>query len=312
MPRLAVFPKCFMDALCVSRQMSLRQWIEIASNLNVDGLEFYAGFLDLQEHSQWVEHRKIASDHGLPIPMLCCSPDFTHPDPGFRQRQIELQKSRIGMAAELGAQFCRVLSGQRRPGLSEDDGIAYAADCIEACLPYAAERGVTLNLENHYKDNYWQYPEFAQQSDVFCKLVDRIVSPAFGVNFDPSNTILAGEDPIALLKRVRHRVVTMHASDRYLARGTMEELRAGENAVGYAKLLEHGEIGKGLNDYDKIFAELSSVGFDGWISIEDGMDGMDQLRRSAEFLRNKIPKFWSGAARKNESSAQWQRSCHGL
>ena len=59
--------------------------------------------------------------------------------------------------------------------------------------------------------------------DVFCDLVDRIDSPHFGVNYDPSNAILAGDDPLELLRRVKHRVVTMHASDRYLAEGTLED-----------------------------------------------------------------------------------------
>ena len=45
------------------------------------------------------------------------------------------------------------------------------------------------------------------------------------------------------------------------------------------KRLKHGEPGKGLNDYDAIFTELKRVGFDGWISIEDGVDGMDQLEK---------------------------------
>ena len=62
--------------------------------------------------------------------------------------------------------------------------------------------------------------------------------------------------------------------------------------MGYAKRLSHGEIGKGLNDYDAIFTELKRVGFDGWISIEDGMDGMDQLARSVTFVQNKIKKYW--------------------
>ena len=78
----------------------------------------------------------------------------------------------------------------------------YAAECIEACLPHAQERGITLILENHYKDDFWQYPEFAQKMDVFCDLVARIDHPHFGVNYDPSNTFLAGEDPLELLRRV--------------------------------------------------------------------------------------------------------------
>src|SRR5262249_35484977 len=195
-------------------------------------------------------------------------------------------------AATLGGQYCRVLSGQRRPEVSRAQGVGYAADSITACLPHAMERGVTLILENHYKDNYWQYPEFAQKTDVFCELVDRTHHPNFGVNYDPSNTILAGEDPLALLERVKHRVVTMHASDRYLAEGTIEDLRKEEDSVGYAKRLRHGEIGKGMNDYDAIFSTLAGVGFDGWISIEDGVDGIEQLQRSAQFLRRKMAQFW--------------------
>ena len=61
---------------------------------------------------------------------------------------------------------------------------------------------------------------------------------------------------------------------------------------GYAKRLRHGEIGKGLNDYDAIFAELKRVGFDGWISIEDGVEGMEQLERSVTFLKNKMAQYW--------------------
>jgi sugar phosphate isomerase/epimerase len=176
--------------------------------------------------------------------------------------------------------------------VSRADGIRYAADCIQACLPHAVETGVTLILENHYKDNFWQFPEFAQHMDVFCDLVDQIHSPNFGVNYDPSNTILAGEDPLELLRRVKKRVVTMHASDRYLSEGTIEDLRREEDSVGYAKRLRHGEIGKGLNDYDAIFSELAGVGFNGWISIEDGVDGMEQLAASATFLRIKIAEHF--------------------
>jgi sugar phosphate isomerase/epimerase len=292
MPQLAAFPKAFMDQLCVDGTMTVRQWIELAATLDVDGLEFYTGFLEFQDRANWGRARRMVEDHGLRIPMLCASPDFTHPDPAFRADQIERQKGWIDMAAELGGQYCRVLSGQRRPEVSREDGLRYAAESIEACLPHAAAAGVTLIIENHYKDNYWTYPEFAQKIDVFCDLVARIDSPHFGVNYDPSNTILAGEDPLELLDRVKHRVVTMHASDRYLAEGTIEDLRREEDSLGYAKRLRHGAIGRGMNDYDKIFGTLASVGFNGWVSIEDGVDGMDQLRESVAFLRRKIDQHW--------------------
>ena len=294
MPQLAVFPKAFMNALCKDGTMRVSEWISLASKLDVDGLEWYAGFLEMADESNWLRFRREVESHGKTIPMMCCSPDFTHPDPAFRANEIAKQKRWIDMTFALGGSYCRVLSGQKRPELTIDEGVELAAHCIQTCLPYAQEHGITLILENHYKDDFWQYPEFAQKMAVFCKLVNRLNHPNFGVNYDPSNTYLAGEDPINLLKRVSDRVVTMHASDRYLTEGTIEDLRKEEGgSLGYAKRLSHGEIGKGLNDYDAIFTELKRVGFDGWISIEDGVDGMDQLERSVSFLRKKMSEYWT-------------------
>ena len=293
MPKLAAFPKAFIQALCKTGEMKVSEWIELAAKLDIEGLEWYSGFIEMQDKNNWTRFRKEVESHGKTIPMMCCSPDFTHPDKDFRDKEIAKQKEWIEMTYILGGKYCRVLSGQRRPELSVDEGVRLAAECIKACLPYAQEKGITLILENHYKDDFWEYPEFAQQMDVFCKLVDAVEHPNFGVNYDPSNTFLAGEDPLELLKRVSHRVVTMHASDRYLKYGTIEDLRKEEGgAMGYAKRLSHGEIGKGMNDYDAIFTELKRVGFNGWISIEDGVDGMDQLERSVAFLRKKIAQYW--------------------
>jgi len=293
MPRLAAFPKAFMQALCKEGTMRVSEWIELAVQLDIDGLEWYAGFLEMADEANWPVFRRQVEDHGRSIPMMCCSPDFTHPDAAFREKEIHRQKRWIDMTATLGGSYCRVLSGQRRPSLSPDEGIKLAAGCIETCLPYAAERNITLILENHYKDDFWEYPEFAQKMDLFAQLADSIHHPNFGVNYDPSNTWLAGEDPMDLLRLVSHRVVTMHASDRYLVQGTLDDLRKEETGVtGYAARLRHGEIGKGLNDYDAIFTELKRVGFDGWISIEDGVEGMQQLQRSVAFLRGKIKEYW--------------------
>jgi sugar phosphate isomerase/epimerase len=298
MPRLAVFPKAFMHALCKDGTMKLEDWIDLAVKLEVDGLEWYAGFIEMSDKKNWPHFRSMVESHGKTIPMMCCSPDFTHPDGAFRKKEIEKQKNWIDMTRALGGSYCRVLSGQRRPSLSIDEGVKLAADCILELLPYAAERNITLIIENHYKDDFWEYPEFAQKMDVFCKLVDSIHHPNFGVNYDPSNAFLAGEDPLELLIKVSHRVVTMHASDRYLKEGTIEDLRKEEGgSTGYARRLSHGEIGNGLNDYDAIFSELKKVHFDGWISIEDGVEGMEQLERSVSFIRKKMVSFWPQMSR---------------
>jgi sugar phosphate isomerase/epimerase len=156
----------------------------------------------------------------------------------------------------------------------------------------STETRAVFNRSQH-KDNYWQYPEFAQKMDIFVEIAEQIDSPWFGVNYDPSNTILAGEDPIELLKKIKHHVASMHASDRYLTSGTIEDLRKEEDSVGYASRLAHGVIGKGINDYDAILSTLSEVGFNSWVSIEDGMNGLDELRESVRFLTTKIDRYFS-------------------
>ncbi len=286
--QLAAFPKCFMDALCVERTMTVFDWISMGAELGVEGLEFYAGFLTAADPAYLAGVRSALDRAGLAMPMLCYSPDFTRPDPAERRAEVERQKGAIELSAALGGVTCRTLSGQRRPGVSRDDGLRWVVECIEQCLDHAVQRGITLVIENHYKDNYWTYPEFAQQSELFLEILERIRSPHFGVNFDPSNAILAGEDPLKLLEAVKDRVVTMHASDRYLKSGTLDDLRRVETSEGYAAMLAHGEIGKGLNDYDAIFRILRGAGFDGWVSIEDGTEGIEQLKRSVRFLRQKM------------------------
>src|SRR5678809_1034549 len=42
--------------------------------------------------------------------------------------------------------------------------------------------------------------------------------------------------------------------------GTIEDLRQQDGSTGYARTLEHGVIGQGLNDYDAIFSTLRAQG----------------------------------------------------
>lgn len=292
MPKLAAFAKGFIKQL-VNGQMSIYEWIDLADGLRVDGLEFYYNYADLKDKNNWPKIRAAVEAKAMTIPMMCASPDFTIPDSKLRQVEVEKEIAAIEMSAALGAKYCRVLSGQRRKEITYEEGMNYVVESINACIPTAEKLGVTLILENHYKDDFWTEPEFAQMMDVFVDLVNRIPSKSFAVNFDPSNAIAAGEEPLDLLEKVKHRVVTMHASDRYLANGTVEDLRKAEGGTpGYVSFFKHGVIGKGLNDYDAIFSTLKAVGFDGWISIEDGVDGMDQMYESAKFLQEKIKKYW--------------------
>src|SRR5690349_16674718 len=228
MPKLSVFPKCYMDDLCVTRTMTLFDWIEMAASLGVDGVEMYPAFFESFEPDYLERVKRHLDRFGLEAPMMCASPDFTVTDAAARRAEVEREKQIIDVTAQLGGGFCRVLSGQRRAEVARADGVRWVVDSITSLLDHAASRRVVLTMENHYKDGYWRYPEFAQHLDLFLEIIGQIDSPWFGVNYDPSNAIVAGEDPLAVLNAVKRRVVSMHASDRYLASGTLEDLKRHE------------------------------------------------------------------------------------
>jgi len=296
-PRISAFPKCYLETISFARTMSLFEWIEMARGLDADGLEMYEGFFTSLEPDYLETVREAIEAAGFVMPMLCCSPDFTHPEATTRRRAVDRQITMIETTRRLGGPgaVCRVLSGQRYPDVSRQQGIAWVVEAIEQLLPIAREQGIILGLENHYKDGFWEHPEFAQKQDVFLELLEAIEEREyFGVQYDPSNAIVAGDDPLALLAEVADRVVSMHASDRYLAPGAkLEDLRQQDGTIGYSPALCHGVVGKGLNDFDRIFTILAEHGYDGWISIEDGMNGMEEMAESLAFLRRKVAEHFS-------------------
>jgi sugar phosphate isomerase/epimerase len=294
--KISAFPKCYLDQIAGSRTMSVFDWIEMAKALDADGLEMFDGFFTSLDDAYLDRVGEAIQAAGFAMPMLCCSPDFTNPDADARKRAVEREAELIRVTRRLGGPraVCRVLSGQRHPGVGRRQGLDWVAACIEDVLPAAREYDIVLGLENHYKDSFWKYPEFAQKKDVFLELLDAIPErDHFGVQYDPSNAIVAGDDPIDLLRAVADRVVSMHASDRYLAEGaTLEDLRQTDGTLGYSANLRHGVTGKGLNDYDAIFRILAEHGYRGWVSIEDGMNGMGEMAESLAFLRTMGAKYF--------------------
>ena len=298
--KISAFPKCYLEEISAHRSFSVFDWIGMAKELDADGLEMYEGFFTSFDPDYVDSVGDAIASAGFAMPMLCCSPDFTHPDPDERKRQWEKEAQLVAVARRLsGAKVvCRILSGQRHPGVDRERGLDWAIQAIEQLLPVAREYDVVLGLENHYKDGAWQYPEFAQRMDVFLELVSSVSDREhFGVQYDPSNAIVAGDDPIALLQAVADRVVSMHASDRYLAEGMqLADLRRADGTLGYSPHLRHGVTGRGLNDYRRIFRILADHHYHGWVSIEDGMNGMDEMRESLAFLRAMSEAYFSDAS----------------
>jgi sugar phosphate isomerase/epimerase len=303
---ISAFPKCYLEQIAQG-QMSVFEWIDMAKQLDADGLEMYEGFFTSFENGYIDCVGDAIRTASFAMPMLCCSPDFTVPDASKRKREIEREAHMIRIARRLGGPraVCRILTGQRYPEVSWQQGREWVLQAFHELIPVAKEHDIILGMENHYKDGFWKYPEFAQKADDFLDIVDGVFErDHFGVQFDPSNAIVAGDDPIEVLNRVADRVVSMHASDRYLAEGTtLDELRQNDGTLGYSPNLRHGVTGKGLNDYDAIFRILAEHDYRGWVSIEDGMNGMEEMAESIAFLRTMSERYFTLSIKAKNPSA---------
>src|SRR5690242_14063295 len=109
--RIAAFPKCYMDELCVTHSLSLFDWIEMGATLGVEGLEMYPGFFTSFDPAYLATVRDRLRRHGLLMPMLCASPDFTQPDAEARRAEVERARAMIDLVAFFEApapRTCRV------------------------------------------------------------------------------------------------------------------------------------------------------------------------------------------------------------
>ena len=95
-PKLSAFPKCYLDKIAGERSMTVFDWIDQAKSLDADGLEMYEGFFESLDNDYIDRVGEAIAAAGFAMPMLCCSPDFTHPDPDARKREIDREAAMIG------------------------------------------------------------------------------------------------------------------------------------------------------------------------------------------------------------------------
>jgi hypothetical protein len=239
MPKLAAFPKGFFDAL-VQRRMTVFQWIEMAGRLELEGAELGPKFLDSFELvvSRAGPEGSLDAGAGASDVLLLSRLHPARsggPEARAGERPRHAPRHRRSWAGSTAA----CLSGQNRPGLVEAEAMKWVIDCLWQLEPHAKAAGILMCMENHYKDNLWTYPEFAQSHRRYLAILDAVIRPG-----SRRSTTLErdrrGRGRLRALDRVLPRVATMQASDRYLEGGTIQDLRrmAADPQHGYAKIIQ--------------------------------------------------------------------------
>ena len=247
-------------------QRTLTDWFRLAADIGLDGADLSVVHLASTDAGYLHGLRGQAADLGLQVAMVVTYADFTHPDAAERARQEQEVRRYIGVAHELGAGFLRVTAGQAHPGLEREAAIGWAVAGLTSCLDEAAQAGVTLCYENHTKGYAWTYYDFSQPADIFLEIMRRTEGTGLRLLFDTANTLATGDDPLAVLDQVKHRVSMIHTNDIARA-GHFEPVLLGE---GVAPILAQ-------------YRMMVEIGYDGWISVEEAS------KRGDEGFRKAIP-----------------------
>lgn len=277
--KLSCLPVSFYQDLSAGRR-TLGDWFRFAAELGLDGADMSVAHLASRDPAYLDGLRSEADDAGVQISMIVTYADFTHPDAAVRARQPDDVRAYIDVAARLGTTFLRVPAGQNHPGVGRAEGIDWAVAGLLSCLDDAAKAGVTLCYENHTIGYGWTHYDFSQKVDIFLEIFRRTEGSGLKLLFDTANTLSTGDDAVAVLHQVKHRVAIVHVNDLH--------------EVGkFQPVL----LGTGVAPVKQIFEVLVADGFDGWLSVEEASKTGDAGLRTAIPLAEKLWLEAGGRAR---------------
>lgn len=248
--------------------------IEIAAEMNFDGVELLLVQMEGKEKDKAYLHqlKRRAYALGLDLMGLSTHQTFVSPDKEVRQKNIELTKSFIEIAYQLGIPSIRVNTGRwgtsknfdelmknkgiepRLEGYTDDDGYKWVVDSFAELIRKAEDCGVILGLENHWG--------LGRTAAGVLRVVKEVNSPWLQVTLDTGNFL---EDMYEQMDALAPLTVLVQAKT-YFGGGTWYTLDI---------------------DYAKVAQILKKHKYRGYLSLE--MEGQEDYKtavpKSLELLR---------------------------
>ncbi|WP_439524628.1 myo-inosose-2 dehydratase [Marivita sp.] len=185
------------------------------------------------------------------------------------RKQVE-QFSALGAPCIVYAECSNTVQGEigtpvsQRPKLDRDDVLAYAARLTDLAK-WSQEEGVTLSYHHHMGS-------MIQDAEDIDWLMEGS-GPEVTLLFDTGHLLMAGADPLAVLKKWGDRVHHVHFKDvrpevlnwvRASDRSFLDGVREGVFSVP-------GDP-QGIIDFQAITDQLKVMDYDGWIVVEAEQD----------------------------------------
>lgn len=245
------------------------QGIKRIAGLGFKGVELIGWTRDILDNyytpAKIAELRTVMAGEGIKLTEFVSSPPgVADRDPALRASAVDHFKRTVEVAKALGTDMVnsviatpfgldmprslempqsQELSPTIPVGLDWDAGYAWYVDSLQKCCAHAEANGVRWALESH--PHRW-----ATTGTSILRLLEKVGSPALGVNVDPSHLFPCGDIPQVTILQLGKKVFHTHFSDN----------DGSTNA--------HWRPGKGKIDWTAVLLALKEVGYDDVISIE--------------------------------------------
>jgi sugar phosphate isomerase/epimerase len=197
------------------KSMELFDFVNLAADLGLDAIEPTAYYFPTEITNEYLHRlRQQAFLLGLDISGTAIMNDFCIPPGKEADQEIAHVRTWIDHAAELTAPVVRLLSGNWLQGTPDEELEQRVIDRINTLLPYAADKGVILALENHGGG-------VTVTAEQLLRIVRAVKGKNFGVNLDTGN--FHGDDPYAELALAAPYAVNVQVKTEVRRKGRRKE-----------------------------------------------------------------------------------------
>lgn len=269
--KISCLPVSLFEDICAGK-MELTEWARLAKEIGYDGIDISIMFLKNRTPTYLTKLKERLEEIGIPIIMMTTYPDFTHPDPVQRERELLYLQGDVALCSELGVRYLRILAGQLHPESGTDNCLKWVSEYFHRIDECAKIFNVGLLFENHGKPGAWDNVDFTYEPDNFLKICEMIRDTDIRINFDTGNITAHGEDPMDVLPKVIDLVETIHLTDMS---------KRGE--------FSPTAIGSGVTPNLKVFQYLKEQGFDKWVCVEEASGcGVTGIRDAYQYAKNLV------------------------
>jgi len=247
----------------------------------IDGVSWIHG-LGYQPHVALYEDPAL-----LRRKMDACGVRFSQVDAAFPLsikdgplRGVPYVMNAIRWAKLIGCPCVDTTDGMHKPeGLSDRQAMEMMKREYEQIIEVAEAHEITVNIEPH---GY-----FTTRPEMMAKMLDFCDSPRLRMNMDTGNTFIAGQDPVAFLKRFIGKVSHVHVKD------VSESLAAATRGKQTGIAVSQCAIGEGVNadNIRECLMVLRGHGYKGTLSMECEGQGGPMIERSLAWLRKTLKEL---------------------